>query len=320
MACVTIEALQRPPHVRPLQPTEREPRTARVCYQRCRMMTVDAYDLVSGAEHFEERLEVALAELTKKSGFKDEKSWLELAVERVRKAREVVGDLPVRSLRLPELEALRDEHTRVLQNAAVDAVERLQAGITFHVGSRAPLLEALYARLKLPALRRSDREDFERFLADFEKRLASGYAKRMFADASFAFVGPVLEQVKAAFEAWRGGFTMAPVTEAEANDLRDELAHAAKRLELPLRQARLLAEAALAPIKDAFEETGLAARPRRRAPKVEERPIDFPEDESPPGEPEVAPADVAPEEAPAPEVIEHEVAEPAPKAKRSRAR
>jgi hypothetical protein len=225
---------------------------------------LDAWDAVAWSEILLARLESAAADLSGKQGLRDEKSWLDAAIERVRAAREGLGELRARVMALPELAPLVEEHAADLQASAVDTVERLQAGITFHAGGRAPILEALYGRLKLPALRRAERADFESFCRDFEKRLNSSYAKRMFADPALAFIGPVLEQVLAAFADWRAAWTPVAPSEDEARALRHELEAGARRLELPTRQARLLAEAALAPLRNAFEDSGLAQRARRR--------------------------------------------------------
>lgn len=229
---------------------------------------LEAFDAVAHSEVLLARLEAAEAELSRKQGLKDEKAWLAAAVTRVTTAREGVGDLLTRVLRLPQLEPLREEHARALQQAAVDAVERLQAGITFHGGSRAPLLETLFAKLKLPALRRADREDFDKFCADFEKRLNGSYVKRMLADATYAPLEPALQAMREAFATWRGAFSPEPLSETDARALTDELDAAARRLELPLRQARLLAEAACAPVKELFESSGLAAKPKKRSLKA----------------------------------------------------
>jgi hypothetical protein len=247
------------------------------------MSLLDAFDTVTWSETVLARLEEATALLARKQGLAAEKAWLDAGLERLRAAREGVADLSLRALRLPDLESVREEQARVLQGAAIDAVERLHAGITFHGGSRSPLLEALFARLKLPVLRRCDRADFDAFCVDFEKRLNTGYARRMFGDSSFSFVIPVIEQVRQAFAIWRGVFSSERLSELDETRLRDELSSAASRLDLPLRQARLLAEAALSPIRDAFESTGLGARPRRRTsrPAVTESMPDVTEFEAP---------------------------------------
>jgi len=242
--------------------------TPRPCYVAGPMNSsslLEAFDTVAFSEVLLSRLGSALAELSRKQGLKDEKAWLTAAVDRLTAARDGLGDLLTRVMRLPELEALREEHARTLQAAALDTVERLQAGLTFHGGSRAPVVETLYAKLKLPALRRADREDFEKFCADFEKRLNGSYVKRMLGEAAFAPVAPAVDDVRAAFATWRGAFRPEPLADTDATALRDELDAAARRLELPMRQARLLAEAACAPVKDLFESAGLAAKPRKRS-------------------------------------------------------
>ncbi len=278
---------------------------------------LDAFDLVAFSEQLLLRLDAACAELSKKQGLKEEKAWLELARQRVATARDGVGDLLIRVLRLPELEPVKEDQARMLQGAAVDTVERLHAGISFAAGSRAPLLEALYGRLKIPVLRRCDREDFDKFCTDFEKRLNTGYARRMFADPSFELVAPALEQLHKAFNTWRGVFTSAPLTEVEMQGLRDELDSVARRLELPCRQSRLLAQAALVPLKELLDDSGLASKLKKRGPRVsvteadeDEHPLleEDPVDPAAPNEAELAELTTSPEVAPEPEAL----AEPEP--------
>jgi hypothetical protein len=228
------------------------------------MTLAEAFDVVAWSQTLLERLETAQAELNKKQGLKDEKGWLLLAIDRLAAARSELGDLNLRAMRLPELEGAREEHARTLQNAAVDAIERLQAGITFVAGTRAPLLEALFGKVKVPQARRADRDDFERFCVDFEKKLGSSYCKRMLAESAFGPVVPVVDQVRQAISAWRAGFTPEPLSPHDELVLRDEIVSHARRLELPMRQAKLLAEAALAPIRNAFEDSGIGQKPKRR--------------------------------------------------------
>ncbi len=254
-------------------------------------LLLDAFDLVSHSEKLLSRLAAAQAELSKKQGLKDEKAWLDQAHARVAKAREGIGDLLTRALRLPEMDGIRETEARTLQNNAVDAVEKLHAGITFAAGSRAPLLEALYGKLKLPVLRRVDREDFEKFCTDFEKRLNTGYAKRMFGEESYAVVVPVLDTMRTAFATWRGVFSTEPLSDETAQKLRDELDAAAHRLELPCKQARLLAEAALAPLKELLEISQVTSRPKKRVkvPGEDLSPMDVePVDPHAPNEEELA--------------------------------
>jgi len=259
------------------------------------MTLAEAFDVVAWSQTLLERLETAQGELDKKQGLKDEKGWLMLAIDRLAASRGELGDLNQRAMRLPELESAREEHARTLQNTAVDAIERLQAGVTFVAGTRAPLLEALFGKVKLPQARRVDREDFERFVADFEKKLGSSYCKRIMAESSFAPVAPVVDQVRGTVTAWRAGFSPEPLTPSEESLLRDEIVAHARRLELPMRQARLLAEAALAPLKNAFDDSGIGQKPKRR--KSEAEPEVAVEEEAAPVEVE---AKAAPEAAPEP--------------------
>ena len=229
---------------------------------------LESYDAVAFSAALEERLTAAVARLAKVRALTEEKAWLEVAVTRLTEARATHAGLLQRAARLPELEPVRASHVSELQNLAVDAVERLQAGITFHTGSRMPLLDSLFGKLKFASLRRAELAEFEKFCADFEKRLNTQYAKRLLVTPAFEFAVPVIEQMRASFTAWRAGFVAEPLPEAEAAAVADALCEAAAQIELALRQVRLLAEAALAPVAGAFEESGIGAKPKKRAVKV----------------------------------------------------
>lgn len=226
----------------------------------------DAFDLVAHTELLEQRLAATLVELSKRDGLTEEKSWLEAAHRRVAETGGGVGDLLTRVLRLSELEPLRGERGRALQGAAVDALEQLQIEITAAGGDRSPLLEVIYRNLKTPWMRRCGREDFEKLCVEIEKRLASSYAKRMLADPSYAVLDPHLQRVRSAFAGWRSVFQ--PASDPESRLLRDELELAAARVELPCRQARLLAEAALLSAEDLRERSGIFEKPKRRAARL----------------------------------------------------
>ena len=223
-----------------------------------------AFELLAHAELLPPRLDAAAAELSKRPGLADEKAWLEMARQRVAPARKGTGDLLVRVLRLPELEPVKGDRTRVLQGAVVDALEHLHAAITFAGGNRTPLLEALYFKLKIPALRRCEREELEMFWGDFEKRLGSTYSRRMLADETYLPVAPALQSLRASFATWRSVFATEPLQENEAQALRDELLGAALGLEVCCRQARLLAQAALAPLKELAEAAALLQKAKRK--------------------------------------------------------
>lgn len=226
---------------------------------------LDAYDTLTVTQAIAERLAAATARLGKTKGHADEKAWLAIAEAKLSALRGVHAPLLRRAASLPELEVVRGDFADSLQSQAVDAVEKLFAGITFHAGSRSPVLEVLAAKLKLPQLRRADTEDFAKFCTDFEKRLNGSYLKRQLAADEFAFARPVVEQVRTAFAEWRQAFTPEPLPETEQAEIAKALRTAAKEVELPLKQARLLAEAALAPLDGAYEEAGLNVKPKKRS-------------------------------------------------------
>ena len=226
---------------------------------------IEAFEMVSQALTLAPRIEAAAAELAAAQGLVDEKAWIEAARGRLTGASASVGaDLLTRVLRLPDLEPIKGDQARMVQGAVVDALEHLHAAITFAGGPRSPLLEAIYYKLKIVPLRKCDREEFEAFWIDFEKRLASTYAKRMLKDETYAPVAPALLQLRQAFATWHGIFIGEPASGDEAEQLRAELEAAARRVDLAGRQARLLAQAALAPLKDAAETAALLALKKRR--------------------------------------------------------
>jgi hypothetical protein len=112
---------------------------------------------------------------------------------------------------------------------------------------------------------------------------------------AFEFAVPVIEQMRAAFGAWRAGCSLEPLPEAEVAAVADALRDAAGEVELPLRQVRMLAEAALAPVPGAFEDSGLGAKPKKRAVKVAAAKLEEVVEEA-------APVEAAPAPVPAPKV------------------
>ena len=229
---------------------------------------LEAYDVISYSAQLQDRLSAALAVLAKKQGLKREKEWLSGAVELLHSSREGMTELVERSLRLPELTAVREEHAVELQGRWVDGLEKLLAGITFHAGSRAPLIETLFPKQKLPTLRRAKREVIAAYEAEWEKRLVSGYVKRMLGQETFAFALPVIDEVRAAFLPWKAAFSSEGLPEDQALAVRAELATAANKLEAPIRQAKLIAEASLAPVSGAFDASGIGLKPRKHPAKV----------------------------------------------------
>lgn len=229
------------------------------------LSTLEAYDLVRFAEVFDARLATVDELLSSRPGLEREKEWMATALQLVRTEREPAPALLERVRDLPELEEVREEFAFTQQNVWVDALEKLHAGITFCASSRSPVIEALFPHLKFPQLRRASREVSQEFAAGYERRLKSSYVSRILARDDFSFVRPVLDQVATAYATWQACFDPVQLPHEQAAPLRAELIALGKKLDVALRQARCLAEASLAPIPEAFENSGLAAKPRKRA-------------------------------------------------------
>lgn len=250
---------------------------------------LEAYDLVRFAEVFEARLASAQAQLGERHP--REQSWLTQALERVREDRQTVRGMLDQARLLPELEEIRAELADDLKGLWVDALEKLLAGITFHAGSRAPVVEALFPHQKFPALRRGGRAVAEEYARELERRLGSTYVTRIFALEEYAFVAPVVAQVRRTWGDYQSCFGGGGLTEAAARPIRESLLTCARTIDLALRQARLLAEAALAPVEGAFDAAQLGARPRRRTGAKKESSAVAP---APTGAPAAGPAAEAP--------------------------
>jgi hypothetical protein len=227
---------------------------------------LDAYTLLRFAQDFNDRLGQAQVFVAPRRGLTEEKAWLTTAAERFERALSDVAGALERANLLPELEQVREEYAAHFQNIYVDALEKLLAGITFHVSARAPIIEALFPAVKLPTLRRAPRETVERFARELEKRTKGSYVTRMITQPDFAFIHPVLEQVQAAYAQWETAFLVPDVSAEELEVLRERLLQTGDAVELAWHQARLLAEAALVPVEGAFEELALGLRPKRRGP------------------------------------------------------
>ncbi|MCP3101230.1 hypothetical protein LZ198_20355 [Myxococcus sp. K15C18031901] len=227
--------------------------------------TLESYELIRFAEAFESRLATAGEMLTGRPGLEAEKGWLATALELVRTSREPSADVLDRVKDLPELEEAREEYAFQQLGLWVDSLEKLQAGITFTASSRAPVIEALFPHLKFPQLRRAPRDVIVEYATSFERRTRSTYVARIFARDDFALVRPVMEQVLTAHAAWRSSHEPAPLAPEVETVLREELVALGRKLDVALRQARLLSEAALVPVPSVYEAAGLGLKPKRRA-------------------------------------------------------
>jgi hypothetical protein len=254
---------------------------------------VEAYDVIRHSALLAERVVAAQAELEKKRGLKAEKDWLRAAGELLSGAREPSQGIIERARGLPGLEEVRDELGVVFQGLWVDALERLLAGLTFHAGPRAPIIEAVFPNSKLAALRKASRESALGFAEELGRRMKTSYVTRTFAEPAFAFALPVLDQLAAAFSQWQEVYSGENMPELQAAEVLKELFAAAKRLELACRQAKLLAEAALAPCGGLFEELGLSVKPRRRTVRTKAQSKEGGAEGAAPPEADLAPAQPA---------------------------
>ncbi len=226
---------------------------------------IEAFELARFAEQLAARLAEAHRQLPEGKDHRREREWLEAAEALVTEEVAPVRPLLARARLLPELSFLREEVAEEFQNAWVDGLEKLLAGITFHAGSRAPVLEALFPpKTKLPALRRASRETSAAFQTELERRLKSSYVTRMFAGEDLAFAAPVVEAIRSAFAQYVAAFEGTSLSEEEATSLRTGLSAAARSIELRAQQAKLLAEAALVSVDGAFENAGLNLKPKKR--------------------------------------------------------
>jgi hypothetical protein len=228
------------------------------------MTAIECYDFLLYAQELLKRLQGAHAELQKKQGLKDEKSWLEQSISRLEQLLTPTGELLKKCVALPELESARAEHSRMQQELAVEAMERLEAGITFHGGSRSPLRETLFDTLKFSQLVRVDAVEFEKKCIELEKKMNATYSKRMLGEPVFRPLEPTVLALAESISNWRNSLKAPDISSDDRQGLIDELDAAARKLELPIRQSKLLAEAACAPVKELFETSQIAFKPKKR--------------------------------------------------------
>lgn len=226
---------------------------------------LDAYTLLVDLEALAPRLDAAAEALQQLPNVEAEQGWLAAARERLAAVRNPShADLLNRALRLGELESEKSERGKLLQAAVADEVERLQAAITLAGSARSPLLEVLFLNLKVPSLRKCSKAELDRFCAELERRLATSYAKRVLGGGTYKSVAPNVKAFAAAVQTWRNVFVEPALDPEAAAPVREELVAAGSGVELAVRQARMLAQAALLPAKELLDAAGVVAkRPRK---------------------------------------------------------
>jgi hypothetical protein len=227
---------------------------------------VESFELLTDVEQLAPRLEAAATAMAQLPELVHERAWLDAARERLATARGTsFGNLLDRALRLPELESLKGEHGKRLQAAIADEVERLQGAIAHAGTARSPLLEVLFHNLKIPALRKCARPELDKFCSELERRLASSYTRRVLATERYRPVQACEQTLAAAVATWRSVFIEPPLDEETAETVREELAAAGRAVEMPVRQARLLAQAALLPAAELLDGEGVLLTRRGKA-------------------------------------------------------
>jgi len=205
---------------------------------------LELHRLGQAAQNQLEKVEARIRQALGTKGFTREKAWLDdaraLLDERIQA---LAGPLQA-AQQLPELEPEREAFARAPQGEWVDALEKLWAGISFHLGRRAPLLEALFPHQKFAVLRKPKLDAVRAYQHDLERRAASTYVQRILADDDAAFAKPVLDDVSARFAAWDATLTAPPLEGKAAEKAREAVRKAARKLEPAMRQARHLFDAA----------------------------------------------------------------------------
>ena len=234
---------------------------------------VESFELLVEADQLAPRLQAAATALAQLPDLDDEKAWLAAANARLSGADVTShGELLDRALRLRELEDVKGERGKLLQEAIANEVDRLQASITLAGGARSPLMDVIFGNFKVPALRKCNAADLQKFDAELEKRLTSTYTKRVLGGAPWKDVVATVQSYRAAVAKWRAVFVEPPLADDDPETalIKDALTSAANHVQLRVRQARLLAQAALLPAIELLDGAGLLTAKAQRRGKDED--------------------------------------------------
>ena len=248
------------------------PLAGRVARVRASQMSVsiqEAQDLVTFATLTLERLALAVTKIDPSSdNLLDERNWLAAASSRVNAGLEDTTTALQEAAELPEFAGVRKLKGEALSNAWADAVEGVFDAIVANVSGNGPLIEALFPHQRFASLRRPGAAA-QNFWLEFERRSESAYVRRLCGDQSYEFLPPLLEAAKETERTLRAAISPKPLPAPKEEKLRQHVSAAAERLELALRQARSLIEAAFSATPSVVAELGLDAKPKRRAKRSE---------------------------------------------------
>ncbi len=228
----------------------------------------EAQDLATFATQMAERLTLASAHFAERAQ-SEELSWLSAGARRVSDGIALVQTALQAAAGLPEFANARKAKSETLANAWADTIEGVFDAIVANVSANGPLIEALFPHQRFASLRKPG-SAAHNFWLEFERRADSGYVRRLCSDPEYKFLPPLLEAAKASERAVREAASPRPLPDAQAEPLRAAVSSAAEALELALRQARALVEAAFAATPSAVSELGLDAKPKRRAARTQE--------------------------------------------------
>ena len=229
----------------------------------------EAQELAAFALQTGERLRAAQARFdTEHDEPAVERDWLSAAEQRVSAALEAVQLRLAEAAPLPEFASARKTKSEALSNAWADAIESVFDAIVANVSANGPLVEALFPHQRFATLRKPG-SSAQNFWLEFERRAESGYVRRLCSDPEYAFLPPLLEAAKSSERSLREALSPKALPEPQALELREAVSVATQALEVALRQARCLAEAAFAATPTWLSELGLDAKPKRRASRAD---------------------------------------------------
>ena len=229
----------------------------------------EAQDLVTFAEQTLERLALASERLAEAGDAQaEEQAWLATAALRVRAGQEDTQAALSEGAELPEFASKRKVKSEVLSAAWADAVEGVFDAIVANVSGNGPLIEALFPHQRFDALRKPGAAA-QNFWLEFERRSESAYVRRLCGDPSYEFLPPLLAAATETERALRESAKPKQLPPAREQQLRERISVAAERLELALRQARALCEAAFAATPAVMIELHLDTKLKRRAQRSE---------------------------------------------------
>ena len=229
----------------------------------------EAQDLVTFATQTLDRLALAASKLDAPIDESlEERSWLAVASRRVSAGLADTETALQEAAELPEFAGARKLKGEALSNAWADAVEGVFDAIVANVSGNGPLIEALFPHQRFASLRRPGAAA-QNFWLEFERRSESAYVRRLCGDQAYEFLPPLLEAAKETERKLREAISPKPLPTPKAEKLRERVSAAAERLEIALRQARSLIEAAFAATPSVASELGLDAKPKRRVQRSE---------------------------------------------------